>query len=140
TRLHTGQAIGVLAGAVQPGDEAAGTGITMIAGHGDINVQAQSDTLQIAAKGLVNVQSANGHIDWAAAKKITLQTAGGAQIVIEGGGITVQCPGKITVHAATKSMVGAGTESYAMPVMPQQVCVECLLNAAAQGSPLAKRG
>ncbi|MED5622483.1 type VI secretion system Vgr family protein, partial [Ideonella sp. BN130291] len=40
TRLHTGQAIGVLAGAVQPGDEAAGTGITMIAGHGDINVQA----------------------------------------------------------------------------------------------------
>ncbi|MED5621070.1 DUF2345 domain-containing protein, partial [Ideonella sp. BN130291] len=119
TRLHTGQAIGVLAGAVQPGDEAAGTGITMIAGHGDINVQAQSDTLQIAAKGLVNVQSANSHIDWAAAKKITLQTAGGAQIVIEGGGITVQCPGKITVHAATKSMVGAERTTYQPPPLPR---------------------
>jgi type VI secretion system secreted protein VgrG len=118
-RLHTGQAIGVLAGAVQPGDEAAGTGITMIAGYGDVNVQAQSDTLQIAAKGLVNVQSANSHIDWAAAKKITLQTAGGAQIVIEGGGITVQCPGKITVHAATKSMVGAQVVQYTLPTLPK---------------------
>ena len=34
-------------------------------------------------------------------KKITLTTAGGAQIVISGEGITVQCPGQITVKAAT---------------------------------------
>jgi len=139
-RLHTGQAIGVLAGATRPGEEAAGSGLTMIAGKGDVQVQAQADTLQIAAKGLVNVQSANSHVDWAAAKKITLQTAGGARIVIEAGGITTECPGKITVHAATKSMVGAAQEAYPMPVMPREVCVHCLLNAAAQGSPFAKRG
>lgn len=118
-RLHTGQAIGVLAGAVQPGDQAAGTGLTMIAGQGDVQVQAQADQLQIAAKGLVNVQSAHGHIDWAAAKKITLQTAGGASLTIEAGGITTQCPGKITVHAATKSMVGPGQDGYAVPHMPR---------------------
>jgi type VI secretion system VgrG family protein len=118
-RLHTGQAIGVLAGATRPGEEAAGSGITMVAGRGDVQVQAQAGPLQIAAKGLVNVQSAHGHIDWAAAKKITLQTAGGASIVIEAGGITVQCPGKITVHAATKSFVGAQGEDYAMPLMPR---------------------
>ncbi len=118
-RLHTGQAIGVLAGAVQPGDEAAGTGLTMIAGHGDVVVQAQSATMQIAAKGLVNVQSASSHVDWAAAKKITLQTSGGASITIEGGGITTQCPGKITVKAATKSMTSASGDSYVMPVLPK---------------------
>jgi type VI secretion system secreted protein VgrG len=136
-RLHTGQAIGVLAGAVQPGDEAAGTGLTMVAGHGDVEVQAQSDRMQIAAKGLVNVQSAQGHVDWAAAKKITLQTAGGASITIEAGGITTQCPGKITVKAATKSMVGAGSEAYPVPALPGGICVSCLLKARAHASALA---
>jgi len=84
------------------------------------------------------VQSANAHIDWAAAKKITLATSGGAQIVIEGGGITVQCPGKITVKAATKSFIGPGSENYGMPQMPRSsLCVECLLKAMKSGSPLA---
>ncbi|HWP20871.1 MAG TPA: DUF2345 domain-containing protein, partial [Burkholderiaceae bacterium] len=116
-RLHTGQAIGVLAGAQQPGTEAQGRGITMVAAQGDVQVQAQSDTLQIAAKGRVNVQSAHSHLDWAAAKKITLKTSQGASIAIEAGGITVQCPGKITVKAATKSMVGASTYAYSMNAM-----------------------
>jgi uncharacterized protein (DUF2345 family) len=120
-RLHTGQAIGVLAGAVQPGSEAAGTGLTLIAGQGDVNLQAQADAMQIAAKQLVNVQSANGHIDWAAAKKITLKTEAGACIEISADGVTVQCPGKIEVHAATKEMEGAAQQSYALPQMPRMV-------------------
>jgi uncharacterized protein (DUF2345 family) len=120
-RLHTGQAIGVLGGAVQPGSEAAGTGLTLIAGQGDVQLQAQAGALQIAAKQLVNVQSANGHIDWAAAKKITLKTAQGACIEISGDGITTQCPGTITVQAATKAMEGAAQQSYAMPQMPRMV-------------------
>ena len=78
TRIHTGQAIGMLAGAVKPGDQAAGKGITVIAGKGDIDVQAQSDTLKIAAKNDLKIQSQSAHIDWAAAKKIVLATAGGA--------------------------------------------------------------
>lgn len=139
-RVHTGQSIGVLAGAVQPGQGAKGTGLTMIAGQGPVQMQAQAGSAEVAAKNLVNIQSANAHIDWAAAKKITLATAGGAQIVIQGDGISVQCPGKITVRAATKSFVGGGREPYALPSMPHQVCVECLLNAAAAGSPFAMAG
>ncbi|MGY4830405.1 type VI secretion system Vgr family protein [Sphaerotilaceae bacterium SBD11-9] len=136
-RLHTGQSLGILAGAVQPGQGAQGTGMTLIAGQGPVQMQAQAGQAEVAAKNLINVQSANGHIDWAAAKKITLATSGGAQIVIEGGGITVQCPGKITVKAATKSLVGPGSESYAMPQLPRStLCVECLLNAMKSGSPL----
>jgi uncharacterized protein (DUF2345 family) len=75
--------------------------------------------MQIAAKQLVNVQSANGHIDWAAAKKITLKTEAGACIEISGDGVTVQCPGKIEVQAATKQMEGAAQQSYALPRMPR---------------------
>jgi type VI secretion system secreted protein VgrG len=136
-RIHSGQAIGVLAGAVAPGSEAAGKGLTLIAGKGDIELQAQADKLQIAAKNDVTVQSANAHIDWAAAKRIVLATAGGANITIEGGNITVMCPGKITVRAASKSFIGPEQQSYPLPSLPNQVCLECLLKARQSGSRIA---
>jgi uncharacterized protein (DUF2345 family) len=138
-RIHTGQAIGVLAGAVSAGGEAAGKGITLIAGQGDIEFQAQADKMQIAAKNDVTIQSASAHIDWAAAKKVVLATAGGANITIEGGNITVMCPGKITVRAGTKSFVGPERASYTMPGLPQHVCLECLLKARAAGAAFAIR-
>jgi type VI secretion system secreted protein VgrG len=117
--MHTGQSIGLLAGAVQPGTEAAGKGITLIAAQGDTQIQAQSDTLQIAAKQQVSIQSETSNIDWAAAKKITLATAGGASIVIEGGNITVMCPGTITVQASSKSFSGPQRMTQAMPDFPK---------------------
>jgi len=119
-RIHSGQAIGVLAGAIQPGDEgAAGSGLTLIAAQGALDIQAQASTLQVAAKGRLNIQSAQGPIDWASAKKITLSTAGGANITLEGGNITVQCPGKITVKAGTKSFEGGEHASVGMQAMPK---------------------
>ena len=136
-RIHTGQAIGVLAGAVGAGDKAAGKGITLIAGKGDIEVQAQADKLQIAAKQDVTVQSASAHIDWAAAKRIVLATAGGANITIEGGNITVMCPGTITVKASQKSFVGPENTPYGLPLFPQDICVECMLKAARSGAPFS---
>ena len=117
-RLHTGQAIGVLAGAVGPGEQAAGTGLTLIAGAGNTELQAQAGTLQIAAREQITIQSQNAHIDWAAAKKITLATAGGASIVIEGGNITFACPGTITVKASAKRFEGPSNVAYEMNAMP----------------------
>lgn len=116
-RVHSGQAIGVLGGAVQPGE--GNTGLQMIAAKDAVDIQAQSDVLTIQARDEVNVISANAHIDWAAAKSITLSTAGGANITIEGGNITVQCPGKITVNAGKKSFVGPASNEFMMPVLPK---------------------
>lgn len=138
-RLHTGQSIGMLAGAVQAGTEAAGKGITLIAAQGDTQIQAQSDSLQIAAKQQLSIQSETANIDWAAAKKITLATAGGASIVIEGGNITVMCPGTIMVQASSKSFSGPAGVNYSLPLLPKQVCVACLLKARAAGSSFAVR-
>ena len=118
-RVHSGQAIGVLGGAIGPGDQGAGKGLTLIAGQGDVELQAQADAMQVAAKGDVAIQSKSGHIDWAAAKKITLATAGGARIVVEGGNITVECSGKITVRAGTKSFVGPDTQATHLPTLPR---------------------
>ena len=112
-RVHSGQAIGVLGGAVKPGE--GNIGLQMIAAKDAIDIQAQSDELiSVQARDEVNVISANAHIDWAAAKSISLSTAGGANITIEGGNITVQCPGKITIHAGKKSFTG-----------PEKLAFEC---------------
>jgi len=114
-RMHSGQAIGVLGGAMKPGENK--SGLQMIAAKGAIDIQAQSDTLKVQARDEINVISANAHIDWAAAKSISLSTAGGANITIEGGNITVQCPGKILIHAGTKHFGGPTNLAYEMNAM-----------------------
>jgi uncharacterized protein involved in type VI secretion and phage assembly/uncharacterized protein (DUF2345 family) len=137
-RIHSGQAIGLLGGATGAGEE--GKGLTLIAAQDPIRYEAQSDEIKIQAKGLINIQSASAHIDWAAAKKISLSTAGGANITIEGGNITVQCPGKLTVHAASKKFDGPGQVNYQLPIMPRNVCIECIARRASQRSALVNKG
>ncbi|MCY7370890.1 MAG: DUF2345 domain-containing protein [Polaromonas sp.] len=118
-RIYTGQSIGMLGGAVKPGQQAAGKGLTLIAGSGAVELQAQAAQLTVAARQNVAVQSKAASVDWAAATKITLATAGGASIVIEAGNITVMCPGKLAVWAGRRSFVGAEKVQYALPALPK---------------------
>ncbi|MEF2269927.1 type VI secretion system Vgr family protein [Janthinobacterium sp. LS2A] len=131
-RLHTGQAIGMLGGAMKAGEGDAG--VQLIAAQGTIDAQAQGDTLRLQARDEVNVISANAHVDWAALKSIRLSTAGGANITIEGGNITIQCPGKITVFAGKKSFIGPTRAPYVMPPLPSSTCKSCILSAMQQGA------
>ena len=128
----------MLAGAISAGDGAAGTGLTLIAAQGKVEMQAQSDTLAIQAKDEVNVQSANASIDFAAAKSIKLKTAGGACVEISGGNITVECPGTITVNAGQKSFSGPGRMSYDLPTFTHTVPKTCMKKAASQHDGLAE--
>ena len=130
-RLHTGQAIGVLGGVVKAGENH--IGLQMIAARQSIDLQAQADVFNVQAREEVNVISANAHVDWAAAKSIRLSTAGGANITIEGCNITIQCPGKITVHAGRKSFLGPDRLAYPFPALPNAICVECLKKSIAAG-------
>ena len=116
-RLHSAQAIGVLAGAVKAGE--GNNGLQMIAAEGEINLQAQADVLAVQARDEVNIFSSHAHIDWAGAQSISLSTAGGANITIAGGNITVQCPGKIMVHTGKKSFTGPERLKYALPSLPR---------------------
>jgi type VI secretion system secreted protein VgrG len=118
-RMHGGQAIGVLGGAFKPGES--NIGLQLIAARDAIDIQAQTDTISVQARDQVSVMSANAHIDWAAARSISLSTAGGANITIEGGNITVQCPGKLLIHAGMKSFIGPARLSYALPVLPVSI-------------------
>jgi type VI secretion system secreted protein VgrG len=136
-RVHTGQAIGVLAGAIQAGGEAAGKGLTLIAAQGPIDLQAQAGPAQLASKGVMELKTAHGVVNIAAAKKVTLAVSGGASITIEGSSVTVQCPGKITVKAGKKSMVGPGKAESPQPDLPKSdFCLPCLIRAIKSASPL----
>ncbi len=118
-RWHSAQSIGVLAGAINPGSTAAaGSGLTLVADKGPLDVQAQSGPIRIVAKDQIRIHSTHAHIDWAAAKSITLCTAAGAQITIDASGVVSQCPGTITVHALARNLVGPASTSYPLPVMP----------------------
>ncbi|MGW8393939.1 type VI secretion system Vgr family protein [Pseudoduganella sp. HUAS MS19] len=116
-RIHTQQAIGMLGGAVKPGEQ--DIGVQVIAARDPIDMQAQAGAMLVQARDVINVKSSNAHIDWAAAKKISLSTVGGANITIDGGNITVQCPGKIEIKAGKKSFVGPVRSNYVMPALPR---------------------
>jgi uncharacterized protein (DUF2345 family) len=115
-RVHSGQAIGVLGGAVAAGE--GGIGLQLIAAKDAVDLQAQADILKVQARDDVRLTSVGAHVDWAAAKRITLSTSGGANITIDGGNITIQAPGKITVHAGKKSFSGPARAAYLLPVLP----------------------
>lgn len=134
-RVHTGQAIGVLGGVVKAGTD--NIGLQLIAAKDANEFQALRDSLTVQARDEVNVISANAHIDWAAAKSLSLSTAGGANITIEGGNITVQCPGKIKIHAGKKSFTAPEKLDYPLPRLPRDACIECLLKALKAGSALS---
>ena len=109
TRIHSGQAIGLLGGVIKASD---GIGLKIVAGNHNITVQAQADTMQIASQKDMTL-TANKNIDWAAAKEITLKTAGGASITI-GKNITVQCPGMFKIHASSHQFKSGGGEHYSL--------------------------
>lgn len=137
-RIHTGQAIGLVAGAIQPGPD--NTSIKLIAAKDDIDMQAQSDALKWQSKGDMTMVSANADIDFAAAKKIVIAVAGGASITIDGG-INVMAPGTITVHASSKSFSGPASMHFDAPtfMQPDGYHVQPVLHWEGRNDPVVNR-
>jgi uncharacterized protein (DUF2345 family) len=135
-RLHSGQAIGVLAAAVDGGQTQANS-LSLVSGEGELDVQAQSDEVRVQSKEGLKLISANAEVELAAGKTIHLAVAGGASVTIEGGNITVACPGTITVQASKKSFVGPVQQAYLLPAFAKSVCIPCLLQAMGKGQALS---
>ncbi|MDB5802371.1 MAG: type secretion system tip protein VgrG, partial [Rhodocyclales bacterium] len=112
-RIHTGQALGVLAGAQGQGS------LKVIAAQGPVLVQAQADTMTLASKAQLKMVSVSGDITLAASKRFHAAVKGGASITMENGNMVVQCPGTLTVHAGQKSFVGGAKVSSVLPQFPR---------------------
>src|SRR5690606_13884987 len=116
-RLHSGQAIGVLAAAVEGQSE--DTALSLVAGNGELDVQAQNDEARLRSKEQLKVVSANAEVELAAGKTVHLATAGGASLTIEDGNLVIACPGTIKVHACSKVFQGPTQLSREMNEWPQ---------------------
>ncbi|MGQ4660512.1 type VI secretion system tip protein VgrG [Lysobacter sp. F6437] len=117
-RIHAGQAIGWLAGAVE-GQATAADSLALVSAEAELVLQAQHDSAKLQAKDQLTLISANAEVELAAGKTVHLSTEGGASITIEGGNIAIACPGSITVHAGKKSFVGGASLSHELNGWPQ---------------------
>lgn len=117
-------------------------GIKLFAAKGNIDVQAQSDSINLTAKQDINLQATNGKIMEVASDEITF-ASGGAYIRLKGGNIELHAPGTLDVKGAQQVFDGpAGMDNVfsrlpnALPVMPEGICVECMLRNLKRGIPL----
>jgi uncharacterized protein (DUF2345 family) len=106
-------------------------GIKMFAAKGKVEIQAQSDNIEIIADQVLKLISAKKSIEIAAAEEILL-TAKGSYIKINGNGIEHGTLAGFTVYSASKSFTGPKSLPYALPRLP--ICVECLMKAHKEGA------
>ncbi|GAB3753538.1 type VI secretion system Vgr family protein [Lysobacter olei] len=130
-RVHAGQALGWLAGAVD-GAVQDDPALSLVTAEGQLDFEAQNDAIRLQSRDGLRMISANAHVELAAGKTVHLATSGGASITIEGGNISVACPGQITVHAGRKEFLGPSTLNLAFARWTQSpLDAPCLMQASA---------
>ncbi|MEZ2311768.1 type VI secretion system Vgr family protein [Paraburkholderia sp. RCC_158] len=80
-------------------------GMKLFAAKGKVEIQAQSNNLEITAQKTLKLLSATERIDVAAKQEILL-TSGGAYVRISGGNIEIHAPGKIDIKGSQHSFAG----------------------------------
>ncbi|WP_440030445.1 DUF2345 domain-containing protein, partial [Chromobacterium amazonense] len=108
-------------------------GMKLIAAKGKVQIQAQSDAMEITADKDVTITSCKQRIEINAKKEI-LFTAGGAYFRIAGGNIEVHAPGTVSVKGASHDLSGPDSLGKPLPVLPGDFCLPCLLEAAKKAS------
>ncbi|ERJ35626.1 MULTISPECIES: type VI secretion system Vgr family protein [Burkholderia] len=89
-------------------------GMKLFAGKGKVEIQAQSDNIEVIAQKAVKVVSATGQIEIAADQGILL-TSGGAYIRIKDGNVEIHAPGKIDIKGASHTFAGPASMGYPLP-------------------------
>ncbi|MGH8780361.1 type VI secretion system tip protein TssI/VgrG [Paraburkholderia sp.] len=89
-------------------------GMKLFAAKGKIQIQAQSDNIELTAQKSVTLQSATEKIEVAADQSILL-TSGGGYIRIAGGNIEIHAPGKVDVKGAQHAFSGPASMGYPLP-------------------------
>ncbi|WP_293935894.1 type VI secretion system Vgr family protein [Iodobacter sp.] len=109
--------------------------LKLIAAKGKIQLQAQSDDIEITGDKDLKITACKESIHVVAKDEI-LVTAGGGYIRLKGGDIEIHCPGTVTIKGATHDVSGPAQMNPPLPQFPNSVCKECLASAIKQGNPL----
>ena len=115
---------------------AAQEGVRLFAGKGKIEIQAQGDGADLIARKGVQIISTEDTIQIKASKKIVLITDT-SQIEISGAGIFFTTSAKFEVKAGQHLFIRGSKPSINFPMLPQILCVECLMKAAKANLPFA---
>ncbi|WP_046168574.1 DUF2345 domain-containing protein, partial [Chromobacterium vaccinii] len=111
--------------------------LKLIAAKGKVQVQAQSDAMELTADKDVTITSAKQTIHVNAKQEILL-TSGGAYIRLKDGKIELHAPGTISIKGASHNFSGPAQMNPPLPMFPKEICVECLLRSAKAGSAFSK--
>ncbi|WP_027801639.1 type VI secretion system Vgr family protein [Paraburkholderia dilworthii] len=112
-------------------------GMNLIAAGGDIDLRALKDSINILAK--LNITQTANQITITAKEEVVIN-GGGSYTRWQAGGIETGTNGSWVVHSASKSLPGPKNVPVAIPLLPKDVCIECLLKRAASRSALVNKG
>lgn len=89
-------------------------GVKLFAAKGKVEVQAQSNDLDLIAEKVVRLLSTTSRIEIHAKEEVMI-SAGGSYIKIDASGISNGTPGKWTAKASMHEMPGPTSKPYVMP-------------------------
>lgn len=92
-------------------------GIKLFSAKGKVEVQAQSDDLDLIAEKVARLLSTSGRVEIHAKDEVMI-SAGGSFIQINASGITQGTAGTWEAKASQHAMTGPARVSYAMPLLP----------------------
>ncbi|MDW5419097.1 type VI secretion system Vgr family protein [Iodobacter sp. CM08] len=88
--------------------------LKLIAAKGKIQLQAQSDDIEITGDKDLKVTACKGLLS-ISAKDEVLVTAGGGYIRLKGGDIEIHCPGEVSIKGASHDMSGPTSLNAPLP-------------------------
>ncbi|MCD4506230.1 type VI secretion system tip protein VgrG [Chromobacterium piscinae] len=109
--------------------------LKLIAAKGKVQVQAQSDAMELTADKDVTITSVKQTIHVNAKQEILL-TSGGAYIRLKDGKIELHAPGTISIKGASHNFTGPDQMNPPLPRFPNTVCKQCMAQAFSQANPL----
>ncbi|MDN0077778.1 type VI secretion system Vgr family protein, partial [Crenobacter sp. SG2303] len=109
--------------------------LKLIAAKGKVQVQAQSDSVEITGDKDVNLTAIKGQQLFNGKKEILL-TCGGAYVRIKDGKIELHAPGKVSFKGGSHDWSGPTSMNMPFPRFPNTVCKTCMQRAFNEGNPL----
>jgi type VI secretion system secreted protein VgrG len=112
-------------------------GIRLFAARGKVQIQAQTDEMNLASEKDTTITSSNGRVVIEAKTELLLK-CGGSYFRMTATGIEDATPGDRTWRAAAYERRGPGDMPPELPVLPKPAATQCALRAGAAGMPFAK--
>ncbi|WP_024301790.1 type VI secretion system Vgr family protein [Pseudogulbenkiania sp. MAI-1] len=109
--------------------------LKLIAAKGKVQVQSQSDAMELTADKDVRISSLKASQQFNGKKEVLL-TCGGAYIRIKDGKIELHAPGKVSFKGGSHDWSGPARMNKEVLRFPNTVCKQCMQMAAKEGNPL----